>query len=128
MIRTKVFCTLESNLISSQDLILFSWWIISNFLLENWNEEHDFELSSEMRLCISLKVGREWKRFARNFDIEDEVIDDIDEDGDLPTLQDKCHQVFKKLEEDKVVKWNLVKEALDEIGKRNIITEFEKKF
>ena len=90
------------------------------------NEEHDFELSSKMRLFISQKVGKEWKRFARNFDIEDEVIDDIEEDADLPTLQDKCHQVLKKLEVDKVVKWNLVKEALHEIGKRNIITEFEK--
>lgn len=98
------------------------------FLLENLNEEQDFELSSEMRLCISQKVGKDWKRFARNFDIEDEVVDEIDEDGVLPTLQDKCHQVFKKLEVDKVVKWNLVKEALHEIGKRNIITEFEKKF
>ena len=93
-----------------------------NLFLENWNEEHDFELSSEMRLCISQKVGREWKRFARNFDIEDEVIDGIDEDGDLPTFRDKCHQVFKKLEVGRVVKWNLIKEALDEIGKSNIIT------
>lgn len=109
-------------------IILFNWQIISNFLLENVNKEHDFELSSEMRLCISQKVGREWKRLARNFDIEDEVIDDIDENGDFPTLQDKCHQVFNKLEVDKVVKWNLVKEALNEIGKRNVITEFEKKF
>lgn len=81
-----------------------------------------------MRLCISQKVGKEWKRFARNFDIEDEVLDDIDENGDLATLQDKCREVFQKLEAEKAVKWNLVKEALDEIGKRNVITEFEKKF
>ena len=46
-----------------------------------------------MRLCISQKVGREWKRFARNLDIEDEVIDDIEEDGDF----DKFYLTWRKL-------------------------------
>ena len=82
-----------------------------------------------MRLCISQKVGREWKRFAHNLDVQDEVIDDIEEDGDLASLEDKCRQVLLKFEEvDKYVTWNLIRKALDEIGKRNIITEFEKKF
>ena len=82
-----------------------------------------------MQLCISQKVGREWKRFAHNLNIEDEVIDDIEEDGDLASLEDKCRQVLLKFEEvDKYVTWNLIRKALDEIGKRNIITEFEKKF
>ena len=82
-----------------------------------------------MQLCISQKVGREWKRFAHNLDVQDEVIDDIEEDGDLASLEDKCRQVLLKFEEvDKYVTWNLIRKALDEIGKRNIITEFEKKF
>ena len=92
------------------------------------DEEHDFELSLEMQLYISQRVCREWKRFARNFDIEDEVIDDIEESGGLTNLQDKCLQVFKKLEVDKAVKWNLVKEVLHEIGKLNVIAEFEEWF
>ena len=92
------------------------------------NEEHE-TFTPEMRLCISQKVGREWKRFARNLDIEDEVIDDIEEDGDLASLEDKCRQVLLNLEEvNKNVTWSLIREALDEIGKHNIITEFEKKF
>ena len=92
------------------------------------NKEHE-TFTPEMQLCISQKVGREWKRFAHNLNIEDEVIDDIEEDGDLTSLEDKCRQVLIKLEEvGKNVTWNLIREALGEIGKRNVITEFEKKF
>lgn len=81
-----------------------------------------------MRSFISQKVGIKWKRFARNLEIDDNVIDDIDVDEDNVRLEDKCLAVINKSGNDEELRWNQVKDVLIEIALRNVASAFEKKY
>lgn len=87
----------------------------------------DFELNSEMRRYITEKISKDWKKLARNLNIGDEVVDNIEEDRNVTCLEDKCQQVFLKLDATTNVTWNLVKEALRGIGREDIIAALTKK-
>lgn len=89
-------------------------------------QEDDFELDSEMRRYITEKISKDWKKLARNLNIGDEVVDDIEEDRNVTRLEDKCQQVFLKLDAMTNVTWNLVKEALRDIGREDIIAAITK--
>lgn len=81
-----------------------------------------------MRSFISQKVGLKWKRFARNLEIDDYVIDDIDVNEDNVRLEDKCLAVINKSGNDEELRWNQVKDVLIEIALRNVASAFEKKY
>ena len=87
----------------------------------------DFELNSEMRRYITEKISKDWKKLARNLNIGDEVVDNIEEDRNVTCLEDKCQQFFLKLDATTNVTWNLVKEALRDIGREDIIAALTKK-
>ena len=70
---------------------------------------------------ISEKVDIHWKRLARNREIEDKSIDNIEVNRDLSRFEDKCWQIFKK---DKVqVGRQSLNSSLDDIGKSNLKIE-----
>ena len=79
-----------------------------------------------MRLFISKKITKNWKRFARNLEVKDEVIDQIDVAEDL--YQDKVLAVFKHFNENVELKWNQTKDVLKEIGLDIVTQEFEKEY
>ena len=72
------------------------------------------------------KAGIWWKRLARNFEIKDGDIDNIDVDRNFPALQDKCRQVFKLVERAKgsIGRRSLIN-ILNNIGMRSLIKEVE---
>ena len=112
---------------------MFNWCSISNYLytwihLENSNEEDEVQSNSDIALHISQNIGGEWKRLARNLNIDDAVIDNIVEDRNLTSLTDKCRKVFDVLGKETKITWYVVKEALHEIGKLNIMAECEENF
>lgn len=80
-----------------------------------------------MYLFISAEI-REWKRLARNLNIGDDTIDEID-DNPKDRCKDKCQNVFSDLKKRNTrVTWDLVREALQQIRRNDVITNFEKKY
>ena len=77
---------------------------------------------------ISGRIGAEWDRLARNLNIDDLTIDEIDKNSRGDRYEDKCRQVFVKLKEKTRVTWNHVREALHEIRRNDIVDDFEKRF
>ena len=77
---------------------------------------------------ISEEIGAEWKRLARNLNVDDITIDEICGDKTVNRFKDKCESVFSKLKGKTKVTWELVKEALHEIGRGDIIKKFEENF
>ena len=90
-------------------------------------QEDDFELNSEMRRYITEKTGQDWKKLAHNLNIGDEIIDNIEEDRNLTGIEDKLQQIFRKLDTTTIITCNLVKEALRDIGREDIIAALTKK-
>ena len=85
-------------------------------------------LNTEMIYYLSRRIGKNWKRFARNLDIADDIIDEIDANDDNLSLEDKCKGVIKKFGYDAELKWNQIKDVLMEIGIDSVAVEFEEKF
>ena len=81
-----------------------------------------------MRSFISRKVGIKWKRFARNLEIDDSIIDEIDVNEDNVTLEDKCRAVINISGHDKELMWNQIKDVLTEIELANVASAFEKTY
>ena len=77
---------------------------------------------------ISKRIGALWERLARNLNIDDLTIDEIDKNSRGDRYEDKCQQVFGKLKENTRVMWNHVREALHEIGRDDLVTNFENNF
>ena len=76
---------------------------------------------------LSTEIGPTWKRFARQFDIEDNKIVEITKkySRDL----DGCYMVFEELERrDGSVKWKPIEMALQELELVNIISKYQRKF
>ena len=72
---------------------------------------------------LSEKIGGDWKRFARQFNIEDNKIADITKKSDREL--DGCFQVFRGLEaRDGSVKWKPIKMALEELALDRVISEY----
>ena len=90
-------------------------------------QEDDFELDSEMRRYITEKIGKDWKKLARNLNIDDEILDNIEEDKNLTDIEDKLRQIFRKLDTTTIITCNLVKEALRDINREDIIAALTKK-
>lgn len=70
---------------------------------------------------ISEKVDIHWKRLARNREIEDKIIDNIEVNRDLSRFEGKCWQIFKK-DKGQVGRQSL-NSSLDDIGKSNLKIE-----
>ena len=76
---------------------------------------------------LSTEIGPTWKRFARQFDIEDNKIVEITKSCNRD--QDGCFKVFKELERrDGSVKWKPIEMALQELELVNIISKYQQKF
>lgn len=80
-----------------------------------------------MHSFISQRVGIKWKRFARNLEIDDHVIDEIDVNEGNVSLEDKCMAVMIKSGNDEELRWNQIKDALAEIDLANVASAFEKR-
>ena len=98
------------------------------FFLDTRNED-SIKMNPEMRIFISQKIGRDWKRLARNLDIEDKCEVDlliIQKAKDCDKLEDKCNEIFNEIRK-KIdsLYWNCVKNALREIERNEIVSEFE---
>ena len=91
--------------------------------LANGNKESGLELDSKMWSFISKRITA-WKRLARNLGIDDKTIDKIREDS----CEDKCEHVFSELKRKTRVTWDLVKEALQQVERLDIINDFEEQF
>lgn len=73
-------------------------------------------------------VGKNYKRLARNLDISDSCIDNI-EHANLSRLEDNCLRVFKQLKREYgIVKWNQIKKALQAFHQTQIISDFISKY
>lgn len=99
--------------------------MINFVLLENLDHESpNNELDDDMLNFLSEKIGMEYKRLARNLDINDQEIEEIDNIRNL-NLQDKCFRVFRKLKRDNgIVEWNQVKKALEAFYQIGVISDF----
>ena len=80
-----------------------------------------------MHSFISQRVGIKWKRFARNLEIDDYVIDDIDVNEDNITLEDKCMAVINRSGNNEELRWNQIKAVLTKIDLANVASAFEKR-
>lgn len=77
-----------------------------------------------MIIFLSKKVGKNYKRLARNLDISDSCIDDI-EHAKLSYHEEKCSRVFRQLKREYgIVKWNQIKKALQAFHQTQIISDF----
>ena len=92
------------------------------------DEKGGITLNTEMIYYLSRKIGKNWKRFARNLEMADHIIDEIDANEDNVSLEDKCKAVIKKFGYDVELKWNQIKDVLMEIGIVSVAVEFEEKF
>ena len=81
-----------------------------------------------MHSFISQRVGIKWKRFARNLEIDDYIIDEIDVNEDNVSLEDKCMAVINRCGNDEELRWNQIKDVLTEIDLPNVASEFEKTY
>ena len=80
-----------------------------------------------MRRYITEKIGKDWKKLARNLNVDDEILDNIEEDKNLTDIEDKLRQIFRKLDTTTIITCNLVKEALRDINREDIIAALTKK-
>ena len=72
---------------------------------------------------LSRKIGREYKRLARNLEMEDEVIDEIE--SKKCRMEEKCRQIFLELKRlDGYAEWTRIKRALEAFDQIEIISEF----
>ena len=72
---------------------------------------------------LSVHIGRRWKRFARQFNIEDDKVDHIANTDSQ--CQDKCFKVFDELtRRDGSVKWKPIENALRELRLMSTILEY----
>ena len=80
-----------------------------------------------MRRLISKKVTNKWKRFARNLEVQDEVLDQIEVSDEY--YKDKIFEVINHFNAEKgELKWNQTKYVLKEIGLDNVILELEETY
>ena len=87
------------------------------------------ELNSDMLYFLSQIVGRKYKRLARNLDMEDDDIDEIEHNVNNDSMKDKCFLVFEQLLVEKgSVEWNQVKKALESFYQTKIISKFITKY
>lgn len=84
--------------------------------------------NEQMISYLSRRIGKNWKRFGRNLEIADDIIDEIDVNEDNGSLEDKCIAVIKKFVYDAELNWNHIKDVLMEIEIVNVALEFEEKF
>ena len=94
--------------------------------LENPNDGDEIKSNSDIVLHISRNIGHEWKRLARNLNIDDAEIDNIAQDT-LSSLTDKCRGIFKVLGKKSKITWDIIEEALYETGQSKIIGECKDK-
>ena len=80
-----------------------------------------------MYLFISHKITKNWKRFARNLEVDDEAIDQIEDTENL--FKERVIAVMHYVNTKKGdLKWNKTKNALKEIGLDFVILELYEKY
>ena len=80
-----------------------------------------------MVFFLSKRVVTNWKRFARNLELRDEEIDEIEETQE--SFGDKFIAVITKFNADGGnLKWIQTKAVLEEIGLTKVMLEFKKKY
>ena len=75
-----------------------------------------------MIYSLSKKIGKKWKRLARNLEIDDETIDGIDDERDNTSYSEKCEKVISEFNRKRSLKWNQMRDILKEIELENVIT------
>ena len=81
-----------------------------------------------MHSFISQRVGIKWKRFTRNLECDDYIIDEIDVNEDNVSLEDKCMAVINRSGSDEELRWNQIKDVLTEIDLVNVASAFRKTY
>ena len=72
---------------------------------------------------LSKEIGSDWKRFARQFNIEDYKISNIKNKS--TEVHDRCFNVFKELARRYgSVKWKPIEMALKELGLKLAVTNY----
>ena len=72
---------------------------------------------------LSKEIGLYWKRFARQFNIEDNKVEDIANKSSR--FKDKCYYVFLELTAHYgLVKWKLIEMALQELELVSTISNY----
>ena len=67
-----------------------------------------------------VSIGYDWKRLARNLEIEDEVVDNINLNDDFASLEDKCREVFKQYHrKNERIRREFLNNIFEDIGKHN---------
>ena len=95
------------------------------FLLGCEDKDVSQILTDKDFVFLSKNIGKNWKRFARHVNIEDNEIDEIIESP--VRNEDKCYKVFKELErKQELVNWSSIKKALEKIELYQLITKFSK--
>ena len=80
-----------------------------------------------MEYFISNKITKNWKRFARNLEVEDEVIDQIEDFQNL--FNEKVIEVVNYVNAKKGgLKWNKTTNVLKKIGLDSVILELNEKY
>ena len=85
-------------------------------------------LDADMFSFLSRKVGKSWRRFARNLEVDDDIIDEIDANDNNVSLEDKCMAVINKFDYEVELKWNQIKDVLIEIELVNVAVAFEETY
>ena len=85
------------------------------------------KLCNHMCLFISSQITTTWNRFARNLEVEDTVIDQIEAAEN--SFKDKVIGVINYFNAEKgELKWNQTKNVLKEIKLDIVIVKFEEKY
>ena len=88
-----------------------------------FDEDESDTLTENDYLFLCQEIGHRWKRFARQVDINENLIENIINTD--CNDNDRCYKIFGKLgARDGSVKCNLVKMALQDLEYQNIIGKF----
>ncbi|XP_047131504.1 uncharacterized protein LOC105848505 isoform X2 [Hydra vulgaris] len=85
------------------------------------------QLNSKFCGEISYKIGSDWSHFGRHLGLSDSDLDNID--SDYRKCNDKADNVLKKWKQiNGHLSWEHVKKNLEDLGRRDIVVEIERKF
>ena len=71
----------------------------------------------------NISVGVDWKRLARNLELEDGVVDNINLNKDYPTLEEKCCLVFQESLRKRKIGRKFLNKIFEDIGKHSLKIE-----
>ena len=116
-----------SNFAYIEEKFHFQKSILFNFFKGEPEESADIKIDDDMVFFLSKRVVTNWKRFARNLELRDEEIDEIEETQE--SFGDKFIAVITKFNADGGnLKWIQTKAVLEEIGLTKVMLEFKNEY